>query len=240
MEENKDTLDLGFAKLDLQRQARCGFPEVVYCAGKTTDQSVRILEILMENMTMSSVRGLRKKFLTSYRLSFRLPNTTSWPRWSISTRIRPSSTATASFPSLRPVPAIFLSLKKRHLRQKSWEIKWNEFTTSALPASTACWHESTISESQCQHRRCRHGRGSGQCRRRFSRQTGYRGTDQYRIRCQFPRPFSPSGYAQQLRGRDIRRQHRQWLRRRQTGRYDEQSEVSRWKLYGNWKPISTI
>ena len=48
MEENKDTLDLGFAKLDLQRQARCGFPEVVYCAGKTTDQSVRILEILME------------------------------------------------------------------------------------------------------------------------------------------------------------------------------------------------
>ena len=42
MEENKDTLDLGFAKLDLQRQERCGFPEVVYCAGKTTDQSVRI------------------------------------------------------------------------------------------------------------------------------------------------------------------------------------------------------
>ena len=48
MEENKDTLDLGFAKLDLQRQQRCGFPEVVYCAGKTTDQSVKILEILME------------------------------------------------------------------------------------------------------------------------------------------------------------------------------------------------
>lgn len=48
MEEKKETLDLGFAKLDLQRQQRCGFPEVVYCAGKTTDQSVRILEILME------------------------------------------------------------------------------------------------------------------------------------------------------------------------------------------------
>lgn len=48
MEENKETLDLGFAKLDLQREARCGFPEVVYCAGKTVDQSVRILDILME------------------------------------------------------------------------------------------------------------------------------------------------------------------------------------------------
>ena len=48
MEETKETLDLGFAKLDLQRQQRCGFPEVVYCAGKTVDQSVRILDILME------------------------------------------------------------------------------------------------------------------------------------------------------------------------------------------------
>ncbi|WP_298587647.1 nickel pincer cofactor biosynthesis protein LarB [uncultured Megasphaera sp.] len=48
MEENKETLDLGFAKLDLQRQQRCGFPEVVYCAGKTVDQSVRILDVLME------------------------------------------------------------------------------------------------------------------------------------------------------------------------------------------------
>ena len=48
MEENKEALDLGFAKLDLQREQRCGFPEVVYCAGKTVDQSVRILDILME------------------------------------------------------------------------------------------------------------------------------------------------------------------------------------------------
>lgn len=48
MEDKKETLDLGFAKLDLQREARCGFPEVVYCAGKTVDQSVRILDILME------------------------------------------------------------------------------------------------------------------------------------------------------------------------------------------------
>lgn len=48
MEDKKETLDLGFAKLDLQREARCGFPEVVYCAGKTVNQSVRILDILME------------------------------------------------------------------------------------------------------------------------------------------------------------------------------------------------
>ena len=40
--------DLGFANLDLQRQRRCGFPEVVYCAGKTVSQSVDILQLLMK------------------------------------------------------------------------------------------------------------------------------------------------------------------------------------------------
>ncbi|NLY55249.1 MAG: nickel pincer cofactor biosynthesis protein LarB [Firmicutes bacterium] len=30
--------DLGFAKIDIDRKRRCGFPEVIYCAGKTADQ----------------------------------------------------------------------------------------------------------------------------------------------------------------------------------------------------------
>ena len=41
--DEPSVLDLGFANLDLQRQKRCGFPEVVYCAGKTVGQSVQIL-----------------------------------------------------------------------------------------------------------------------------------------------------------------------------------------------------
>ncbi len=36
--------DLGFAKVDHHRAIRCGFPEVVYCAGKTTPQVVAIIE----------------------------------------------------------------------------------------------------------------------------------------------------------------------------------------------------
>ena len=39
---------MGFANIDLQRKERCGFPEVVYCAGKTIDQSVQILTLLMQ------------------------------------------------------------------------------------------------------------------------------------------------------------------------------------------------
>lgn len=38
--------DLGFAHLDHHRQLRRGFPEVIYCPGKTTDQIVKIFESL--------------------------------------------------------------------------------------------------------------------------------------------------------------------------------------------------
>ena len=40
--------DMNFAHIDWERNDRCGFPEVVYCAGKTVDQSVAILTQLME------------------------------------------------------------------------------------------------------------------------------------------------------------------------------------------------
>jgi len=36
--------DLGFAKVDHHRWLRCGFPEVIYCEGKRTDQVVAIVE----------------------------------------------------------------------------------------------------------------------------------------------------------------------------------------------------
>jgi NCAIR mutase (PurE)-related protein len=38
--------DLGFAHIDHHRQIRCGFPEVIYCPGKTTEQIVQIFERL--------------------------------------------------------------------------------------------------------------------------------------------------------------------------------------------------
>ena len=38
--------DLGFANVDHHRQIRCGFPEVIYCPGKTTEQIIQIFEKL--------------------------------------------------------------------------------------------------------------------------------------------------------------------------------------------------
>ncbi|MHC4620272.1 MAG: nickel pincer cofactor biosynthesis protein LarB [Planctomycetota bacterium] len=40
--------DLGFAHVDHHRQIRRGFPEVIYCPGKTTEQIVKIFENLAE------------------------------------------------------------------------------------------------------------------------------------------------------------------------------------------------
>jgi hypothetical protein len=38
--------DLGFARVDHHRQLRRGFPEVIFCPGKTADQIIRIFESL--------------------------------------------------------------------------------------------------------------------------------------------------------------------------------------------------
>ncbi len=40
--------DLGFAKIDFHRQLRQGFPEVIFCQGKTVDQVVEIAKRLLE------------------------------------------------------------------------------------------------------------------------------------------------------------------------------------------------
>ena len=41
--------DLGFARIDHHRHIRCGFPEVIYCPGKTNQQIVEIFATLAKN-----------------------------------------------------------------------------------------------------------------------------------------------------------------------------------------------
>lgn len=40
--------DLGFAKIDNHREIRTGYPEIIYCAGKTIEQVVEIFRIMSE------------------------------------------------------------------------------------------------------------------------------------------------------------------------------------------------
>ncbi|HEY4787062.1 MAG TPA: nickel pincer cofactor biosynthesis protein LarB [Bacteroidales bacterium] len=40
--------DIGFAKIDHHRQLRTGYPEVIFCLGKTTEQVVKIVALMYE------------------------------------------------------------------------------------------------------------------------------------------------------------------------------------------------
>ncbi|HRW85886.1 MAG TPA: 1-(5-phosphoribosyl)-5-amino-4-imidazole-carboxylate carboxylase, partial [Bacteroidales bacterium] len=40
--------DLGFARIDHHREIRTGYPEIVYCAGKTTEQVRGIFGVMIK------------------------------------------------------------------------------------------------------------------------------------------------------------------------------------------------
>jgi pyridinium-3,5-biscarboxylic acid mononucleotide synthase len=40
--------DLGFARIDHQREVRTGYPEIVYCAGKTIEQVIEIFRVMID------------------------------------------------------------------------------------------------------------------------------------------------------------------------------------------------
>ncbi|MEI6716026.1 MAG: nickel pincer cofactor biosynthesis protein LarB [Verrucomicrobiota bacterium] len=42
-------VDLGFARVDTDRERRCGFPEVIFGAGKTPEEVLQIAEVILEH-----------------------------------------------------------------------------------------------------------------------------------------------------------------------------------------------
>lgn len=55
--------DMGYAKLDMQREIRSGFPEVVYCNGKADDHLVSIFETLYrENGEVLGTRATKEQY----------------------------------------------------------------------------------------------------------------------------------------------------------------------------------
>jgi NCAIR mutase (PurE)-related protein len=64
--------DLGFAKVDLHRERRKGFPEVIFCEGKTTKQIIDIAAkikrynnmVLLTRVSAQVAQSLRRKYPT--------------------------------------------------------------------------------------------------------------------------------------------------------------------------------
>jgi pyridinium-3,5-biscarboxylic acid mononucleotide synthase len=72
MEEFRDfpTKDLGYATLDTHRELRVGFPEVVYCAGKSPEQVSGILsQLLMGGRDILATRASDEHFAAARSLS---------------------------------------------------------------------------------------------------------------------------------------------------------------------------
>jgi NCAIR mutase (PurE)-related protein len=61
--------DLGFAKLDLDRQRRRGFPEVIYCPGKTREYLKKISQQLLKNKQDLLLTRLDKNTFTYLKKS---------------------------------------------------------------------------------------------------------------------------------------------------------------------------
>ncbi len=62
--------DLGFAKVDHHRAIRCGFPEVIYCEGKTIQQVLAVMKhrlagggnLLATRVDLQMAKAIRKRF----------------------------------------------------------------------------------------------------------------------------------------------------------------------------------
>ena len=52
----KGFVDLGFAKLDIQREKRRGFPEIIYAHGKSHRQLIKIIKCLYMKEEIDSTK----------------------------------------------------------------------------------------------------------------------------------------------------------------------------------------
>ncbi|MCF6746193.1 nickel pincer cofactor biosynthesis protein LarB [Blastococcus sp. KM273128] len=68
------TADLGFARLDLDRESRTGTPEVVFAAGKTPDQTVACLAALLEGCAAGFAWASRVDGATAAAIRERWPD----------------------------------------------------------------------------------------------------------------------------------------------------------------------
>ncbi len=69
--------DLGFAKIDNHREIRTGYPEIVYCAGKTCDQIIAIFRVMAARET--NVIGTRADETTFLSVKEVIPEAVYYP-----------------------------------------------------------------------------------------------------------------------------------------------------------------
>ena len=69
--------DLGFARIDHHREIRTGYPEIVYCAGKSAEQVVEIFRVMSDRQ--NNVIGTRADKKVFESVKKRLPDAVFYP-----------------------------------------------------------------------------------------------------------------------------------------------------------------
>ncbi len=76
--QNAGCEDMGFANIDHARSFRQGFPEVVYCEGKTPEQNAAIMATWHETTTTFSEQGPAARFSVQSKNRCGTPSITKW------------------------------------------------------------------------------------------------------------------------------------------------------------------
>ena len=211
------TADLGFARVDLERAARTGDPEVVYGAGKTPEQVASILTtlhahhperaVLATRLSPEAMDAARDAGATVHETARAatlgpLPETTRG-------RVGVVSAGTSDAPVAAEV-----ALTVACHGAEAVEIR--DVGVAGLHRLMAV--RDRLDEVRLPRRRRRHGGRPAVRGRRPHRHAAHRGPDQRRVRRVLRRPGRPAGHAQLLRARRHRGQHRQRVRRRRRRR----------------------
>lgn len=86
MEERDAYEDLGFARVDTGRHARCGFPEVVFCRGKLPEEAARIMQVVARRSGAAMATHASEDHHQA--IANALPNSVYHPRARITTSVQ--------------------------------------------------------------------------------------------------------------------------------------------------------
>jgi len=103
--------DLGFAKVDTHRELRTGFPEVIYCTGKTVEQVLRIARRIAQRhrvaLATRCTPEIYKAAVQVFRdLSPETPRTPPPVAWHETARIMVIGTPPRPSPRARPIVVV--------------------------------------------------------------------------------------------------------------------------------------
>ena len=194
--------DLGFAQVDTHRALRKDFPEVIFGAGKTPEQVVKIAakllapdqRVLVTRITAEHARALRKKFKPA--VHHQLARCVTIEKKPLPKRpgfIAVVCAGTSDLPVAEEAAVTAEIMGNR--------VERDPRRRRGRSAPVVGADRKHIQRANVAHRRRRHGRRAAERRRRTGFQAGHRRADEHRLRRELRRHRGAARHVEQLRQR---------------------------------------